>query len=143
MIKPDGVQRGLTGEILSRFEKKGLKIKGLKFIKVTEQIAAKHYQEHQGKPFYPHLIKYITSGPVVVMVLSGQNAVQEVRKINGATKPLDALPGTIRGDMAQDIGRNVVHGSDSVESAQREIAIYFTPDELTEYDYLPEKWLYE
>lgn len=143
MIKPDGVQRSLIGKILKRFENKGLKIRGLKLIKVSEQLAARHYQEHQGKPFYSDLIKFITSGPVVIMVLEGRNAIQEVRKINGATNPLNALPGTIRGDFAQDVGRNVVHGSDCPESAQREIAIYFTPDELIDYDYLPGKWLYE
>ncbi|NLT94987.1 MAG: nucleoside-diphosphate kinase [Clostridia bacterium] len=143
MIKPDGVQRGLVGEIIARFEKKGLKIKGLKLIKVSEEQAAAHYQEHQGKPFYPGLINYVTSGPVVVMVVEGVNAVKEVRKLNGATNPLEALPGTIRGDFAQDIGRNVVHGSDSAESAQREINIYFQPDEICDYDYLPSRWLYE
>jgi len=143
MIKPDGVQRGLIGQVLLRLEKKGLKIKGLKLIKVTEQMAASHYQEHQGKAFYAGLTKYITSAPVVLMVVEGKNAVQEVRKINGATNPLDAQPGTIRGDFAQDIGRNVVHGSDSVESAQREIEIYFEARELQEYSYLPEQWLYE
>jgi len=143
MIKPDGVQRALVGEILTRFEKKGLKIKGLKLMQVTPELAARHYEEHQGKPFYPGLIQYITGGPVVVMVLEGRNAVKEVRKINGSTNPLEASPGTIRGDLAQDIGRNVVHGSDSVESAQREINIYFTPDELRDYDYLPDRWLYE
>jgi nucleoside-diphosphate kinase len=143
MIKPDGVQRGLVGEIIARFEKKGLKIKGLKLIKVTEELAAQHYREHQGKPFYPGLIQYITSGPVVVMVVEGSNAVKEVRKLNGATNPLDALPGTIRGDFAQDIGRNVVHGSDSIESAQREISIYFDADEIQDYEYLPSRWLYE
>lgn len=143
MIKPDGVQRGLVGEIITRFEKKGLKIIALKLIKVTEQLAKDHYQEHEGKSFYSGLIRYITSGPVVVMVLAGRNVIKEVRKINGATNPLDALPGTIRGDFAQDVGRNVVHGSDSVESAQREIAIYFSPNELEDYNYLPSQWLYE
>lgn len=143
MIKPDGVQRGLVGEIITRFEKKGLKIIALKLIKVTEQLAKDHYQEHEGKSFYSGLIRYITSGPVVVMVLAGRNVIKEVRKINGATNPLDALPGTIRGDFAQDVGRNVVHGSDSVKSAQREIAIYFSPNELEDYNYLPSQWLYE
>ncbi|MGI6225768.1 MAG: nucleoside-diphosphate kinase [Peptococcales bacterium] len=143
MIKPDGIQRGLVGEIIKRFELKGLKVKALKLIKVSEKLAAKHYEEHFGKAFYPGLIKYITSGPVVAMVIEGKNAVKEVRKINGATNPLDALPGTIRGDFAQDIGRNVVHGSDSVTSAQREIAIYFSPEELVDYNYLPDQWLYE
>lgn len=143
MIKPDGVQRGLVGQILQRFEQKGFKIVGLKFMMVTEKLAEEHYQEHIGKPFYPGLVKFITSGPVVVMVLEGKNVIAEVRKLNGATNPLDAQPGTIRGDLAQDIGRNVVHGSDSPESAEREISIYFKKDELVEYAYLPYTWLYE
>lgn len=143
MIKPDGVQRGLIGEVLTRFESKGLKIKGFKLIRVTKELATQHYQEHQGKVFYSSLIEYITGDPVAVMILEGRNAVKEVRKLNGSTNPLDALPGTIRGDFAQDIGRNVVHGSDSRESAQREISIYFTPEEILDYDYMPDKWLYE
>ena len=132
MIKPDGVQRGLVGEILQRFERKGFKIKGLKLLQVTEELAAKHYEEHIGKPFYPELFEYITSGPVVTMVLEGNSVISEVRKINGATNPLEAQPGTIRGDYAQDISMNIIHGSDSPDSAQREIAIYFSEDELVD-----------
>ncbi|NLW23699.1 MAG: nucleoside-diphosphate kinase [Clostridia bacterium] len=132
MIKPDGVQRGLVGEILQRFERKGFKIKGLKLLQVTEELAAKHYEEHIGKPFYPELVEYITSGPVVAMVLEGNSVISEVRKINGATNPLEAQPGTIRGDYAQDISMNIIHGSDSPDSAQREIAIYFSEDELVD-----------
>jgi len=132
MIKPDGVQRGLVGEILQRFERKGFKIKGLKLLQVTEELAAKHYEEHIGKPFYPELVEYITSGPVVTMVLEGNSVISEVRKINGATNPLEAQPGTIRGDYAQDISMNIIHGSDSPDSAQREIAIYFSEDELVD-----------
>lgn len=132
MIKPDGVQRGLVGEILQRFERKGFKIKGLKLLQVTEELAAKHYEEHIGKPFYPELVEYITSGPVVAMVLEGNSVISEVRKINGATNPLEAQPGTIRGDYAQDISMNIIHGSDSPDSAQREIAIYFSDDELVD-----------
>ncbi|MFZ5945252.1 MAG: nucleoside-diphosphate kinase [Bacillota bacterium] len=143
MIKPDGVQRGLIGEITARFEKKGFKIVGMKLLKVSEELAAKHYAEHQGKGFYPGLVKFITSGPVIAIVVEGKNAVAEVRKLNGVTNPADAQSGTIRGDFAQEIGRNVIHGSDSLENAQREIAIYFNSDELVEYEYLPEKWLYE
>lgn len=143
MIKPDGVQRGLVGEIIKRYEKKGLKIKALKMIKVSEELAASHYQEHQGKPFYQGLIEYITSGPVVALVVEGKNAVEEVRKINGATDPLKAQCGTIRGDFAQSIGRNVVHGSDSVESGKREIDIYFTSQEIIDYSHPLASWLDE
>ena len=125
MIKPDAVQRGLTGEILKRYEQKGLRIAGMKIMNVTEELARKHYAEHVNKPFFPGLLEYITSGPVVALVLEGKNAVAEVRKMNGATNPLEAACGTIRGDFAQEVGRNVVHGSDSVESAANEIAIYF------------------
>jgi nucleoside-diphosphate kinase len=106
-------------------------------------MAHQHYAEHTEKPFFKGLVKYITSGPVVALVVEGRNAVAEVRKINGATNPLNAACGTIRGDFAQDTGRNVVHGSDSVESAKREIAIYFNEKEVLDYTYLPEKWLYE
>ena len=143
MVKPDAVQRGLAGTIIARYEAKGLRIAGMKLMMVTEEMARKHYAEHVDKPFFPGLLKYITSGPVVALVLEGRNAVAEVRKMNGATNPLEAACGTIRGDFAQDKGRNAVHGSDSVESAQREIAIYFGDDEVLEYDYLPAKWLFE
>lgn len=143
MIKPDAVQRGLVGTIISRYEAKGLRVAGMKIMQVTEDIAKQHYAEHVEKPFFPGLLSYITSGPVVALVLEGKNAVAEVRKMNGATNPLEAACGTIRGDFAQEVGRNVVHGSDSVESAAREIAIYFGKDEVLEYDYLPAKWLFE
>ncbi len=143
MIKPDAVQRGLVGTIISRYEAKGLRVAGMKIMQVTEEIAKQHYAEHVEKPFFPGLLSYITSGPVVALVLEGKNAVAEVRKMNGATNPLEAACGTIRGDFAQEVGRNVVHGSDSVESAAREIAIYFNDNEVLEYDYLPAKWLFE
>ena len=143
MIKPDAVQRGLTGEILKRYEQKGLRIAGMKIMNVTEELAKQHYAEHVNKPFFPGLLEYITSGPVVALVLEGKNAVAEVRKMNGATNPLEAACGTIRGDFAQEVGRNVVHGSDSVESAANEIAIYFAPEEVLDYTYLPNTWLYE
>lgn len=143
MIKPDAVQRGLVGTIIGRYEAKGLRIAGMKIMQVTDEIAKQHYAEHVEKPFFPGLLQYITSGPVVALVLEGKNAVEEVRKMNGATNPLNAACGTIRGDFAQEVGRNVVHGSDSVESAAREIAIYFGEDEVLEYDYLPAKWMFE
>ena len=143
MIKPDAVQRGLVGQIIARYEAKGLRVAGMKIMMVTEELARKHYAEHVNKPFFPGLLEYITSGPVVALVLEGKNAVAEVRKMNGATNPLEASCGTIRGDFAQEVGRNVVHGSDSVESAANEISIYFTPEEVLEYDYLPNKCLFE
>lgn len=143
MIKPDGVQRGYVGEIIKRFENKGLKIIGLKIMQVTDELAGKHYEEHQDKPFYKGLVEYITSGPVVAMVIAGNNVIPEVRKMMGVTNPLEAAPGTIRGDFAMDIGRNIIHGSDSAESAEREIAIYFKEEEILDYEYLPEGWLYE
>jgi nucleoside-diphosphate kinase len=131
LIKPDAVERGLVGEIIARFERRGFHIRGLKLVRVREQQAAEHYVEHVGKPFYPELVEFITSGPVVAMVIEGLGAVAAVRSMMGATNPLDSAPGTIRGDFALDLGRNVVHGSDSLESAAREIAIFFTDSELT------------
>jgi nucleoside-diphosphate kinase len=131
LVKPDAVERGLVGEIVSRFERRGFTIRGLKLIRVAEQQAAEHYVEHAGKPFYPEVIQFITSGPVVAMVLEGPGAVAAVRAMMGATNPLDSAPGTMRGDYALDLGRNVVHGSDSPTSAAREIAIFFADGELT------------
>ncbi|HBT20665.1 MAG TPA: nucleoside-diphosphate kinase [Peptococcaceae bacterium] len=143
MIKPDGVQRNLIGKIISRFEEKGLKIAALKLMKLDENTAREHYKEHVNKPFFPGLLEYITSGPVVAMVLEGKNAVDEVRKMMGKTNPQEALPGTIRGDFGLEIGRNVIHGADSKESAEREISLYFTSDEILSYDKDVDVWLYE
>jgi nucleoside-diphosphate kinase len=131
LIKPDAVERGLVGEIVARFERRGFDVRGLKLVQVTEQQAAEHYVEHVGKPFYPELVEFITSGRVVAMVIEGIGAVAAVRSMMGATNPLDSAPGTIRGDYALDLGRNVVHGSDSPGSAAREIAIFFAESELT------------
>ena len=131
-IKPDGVKRGIIGKIISRFEDKGFKIVGMKLLQVTPEMAAEHYAEHVGKPFYPRLIRYIQSGPVVAMVLEGYNAVQAARHLMGKTNPNEAEVGTIRSDFAMVMEYNVVHGSDSVESAKREIDIYFKPEELCE-----------
>ncbi|WP_422449101.1 nucleoside-diphosphate kinase [Thermoanaerobacterium sp. DL9XJH110] len=125
MIKPDGVKRGLTGAILQRYEQKGLRIIAAKLVNVSRELAEKHYQEHASKPFFAELIDYITSGPVFAMVLEGPQAVKLVRLLNGATKVEEALPGTIRGDFATSTTKNLVHGSDSIESAKREIAIWF------------------
>ncbi|WP_243093551.1 nucleoside-diphosphate kinase [Thermus thalpophilus] len=130
MVKPDGFRRGLVGEILARFERKGFRIVGLKALKISQELAEKHYAEHREKPFFPSLVGFITSGPVVAMVLEGPNAIAEVRKMMGATHPKDALPGTIRGDFATTIDENVIHGSATPEDAQREIALFFRPEEL-------------
>jgi nucleoside-diphosphate kinase len=130
MVKPDGFRRGLVGEILARFERKGFRIVGLKALRISQELAERHYAEHRDKPFFPSLVGFITSGPVVAMVLEGPNAVAEVRKMMGATHPKDALPGTIRGDYATTIDENVIHGSASLEDAQREIALFFRPEEL-------------
>lgn len=143
MIKPDGVQRNLVGEIISRFEKKGFKIVGLKMLQMDRVITEQHYSEHIGKPFFEALAGYITSGPVVAMVLEGKDVVATARAMNGATNPANAGAGTIRGDYAIEVGRNVIHGSDSVESAKREIAIYFTEKELCEYKKVLDQWIYE
>lgn len=129
-IKPDGVQRGLVGEVLSRFERKGFKIIGMKLLQVSDEQAAEHYKEHEGKPFYPRLVNYIKSSPIVAMVVKGYGAVESVRHIVGATNPLNADVGTIRADYAQVMEYNVIHASDSIASAEREIAIYFNEDEI-------------
>ena len=129
-IKPDGVKRGLIGRVIQRFEDKGFKIVAMKLMQVTPELAAKHYEEHQGKPFYNRLIYYITSAPIVAMVVQGYNAVESVRHTVGATSPMNADVGTIRADFAQIMEYNVVHASDSVESANREIDIYFKPEEI-------------
>ena len=143
-IKPDAVQRGLIGEVIQRFEKKGFKIIAMKMIHVDKELAEKHYAEHVGKPFYENLIQFITSGPIVAMVLQGVNVVTLVRKMMGATNPQDAEAGTIRADYAQITERNIVHGSDSLDSARREIALYFTDEELaTNWNRDAGKWITE
>ncbi|RDV84658.1 nucleoside-diphosphate kinase [Ammonifex thiophilus] len=143
MVKPDGVQRGLVGEIISRLEKRGYKLVGLKMLRLTPEMAERHYAEHRGKPFFPGLISYITSGPVVAMVWEGKNVVAAVREMMGATDPQKALPGTIRGTYGIDIGRNVVHGSDSPATAEREINLFFSPEELVAYERNLDVWIYE
>ncbi len=130
MIKPDAHARRLTGEILARFERRGFAIRGIKLLRVTADQAGQHYAEHEGKPFYPGLVEFITSAPVVAIVLEGPAAVATVRTMMGTTNPLDSAPGTIRGDYALELGENVIHGSDSPDSAEREIAIYFAPTDL-------------
>ena len=141
MLKPGIVQRRLVGEILARIEKKGLDIVALKLMKIDKNLARTHYIEHEGKPFYEGLIKYITSGPVVAMVVSGDDAVGLLRKLCGATKVEDALPGTIRGDYADHTRTNVIHASDGVESAKREISLFFSPAELIEWKDGNDEWI--
>lgn len=142
-IKPDGVQRGLVGEIVRRFETKGFNLVGLKMMKVSRELAEKHYDVHRDKPFFAGLVDFITSAPVVAMVWEGDGVVASARKIIGATNPLNAEPGTIRGDFGVSIGRNIIHGSDAVETAQREVALWFTPEELADWDPTIKPWLYE
>ena len=142
-IKPDGVQRGLIGEIIGRFERRGLKLIALKFCQLPLEVALSHYCEHEGKAFYDELVKYITSGPIVTMVFQGRNAVEIARKVIGATNPVNAEMGTIRGDFASEIGRNIVHGADSVDSAKREIALHFKPEELVpSWHHTGEQWIF-
>lgn len=143
MIKPDGVQRGLVGEIVSRFEKKGLKLVAAKLMVIPKETAETHYAEHKDKKFFPSLISYITSGPVFAMVWEGENAVQVCRNLMGKTNPQESAPGTIRGDYCMVTGVNIIHGSDSPESAAREIGIFFQPGEVVEYTKDAEKWIYE
>lgn len=143
LVKPDGVKRGLVGEIIRRFEARGLKIVALKSVHVTRELAEQYYAEHRGKDFFESLMNYIISGPSVAMVLEGMDAVAVVRKLMGATNPAQAEPGTIRADFALFTGRNVVHGSDSLKSAEREIALFFDPAELLDYSRADEDHLYE
>ena len=143
MVKPDGVQRGLVGEIVARFERKGLTLKAMKMITIQKALAEQHYGEHKGKGFYDSLISYITSGPVVAMVWEGDNAVEVARTMMGATDPAKSAPGTIRGDFGMFTGRNVIHGSDSPESARREINLFFNDYELQAYEKIGQEWLYE
>jgi nucleoside-diphosphate kinase len=143
IIKPDGVQRGLVGPVLTRLESRGLKIVGLKLVQVSPELAARHYAEHEGKGFYTGLLKYITSAPVVVACVEGTSAVQMVRNSVGATNPLNAAPGTIRGDLALDIGRNLIHASDAPETATRELALWFADGELVGYARETDRWIFE
>lgn len=143
MIKPDGVQRGFIGTILNRFEKKGMKIVAMKLVSVDRKLAEQHYGIHKGKPFFEPTVKYITSSPVVAMVLEGINVIEMVRSMTGATDPQKAAPGTIRGDYGQFIGRNIIHASDGKETVTFEINLWFTPDELVKYSRIDEHWLTE
>lgn len=130
LVKPNGVARGLIGEVIGRLERRGLAIKGARVLVVSEELARRHYAEHVGKPFYEDLVSFITSAPVFAMAVEGPSAVGVVRAMMGATNPLDAAPGTVRGDFGLDVGQNIVHSSDGLESAEREIALFFTPADL-------------
>jgi nucleoside-diphosphate kinase len=141
LCKADAVARGLVGEIVARFERRGYTISALKLVRVDEERARRHYAEHDGKPFFDGLVEYITSAPIVAMVVEGADAVEGCRATIGATNPIKAPPGSIRGDLAQTIGRNLVHGSDSPESAKREVAIWFEPHEIFARPHDQERWL--
>jgi nucleoside-diphosphate kinase len=143
LIKPDGVQRGLVGEIMRRFEQRGLKLVAARFLRVSPELAAAHYAVHQGKPFYEGLIQYITSAPVMAMVWEGSNSIAAVRQTMGSTRPTEAAPGTIRHDFGLEIGRNLTHGSDSPENAQTEIALWFNAAEIYEWGRSNDPWIFE
>lgn len=142
MVKPDGVQRGLIGEIVQRFEKKGYQLVGAKLMDVSKQLAEEHYGEHKERPFFGELVDFITSGPVFAMVWQGENVILSARTLIGATNPQEANPGSIRGDYGVTVGKNIIHGSDSVESAEREINLFFNQDELTTYQKDDDRWIY-
>jgi nucleoside-diphosphate kinase len=143
LVKPDGVQRGLVGEIIGRFERRGLKLIGLKFLQLSPEMAAEHYAVHRERPFYQSLVTYIISGPVVAMVWEGKDAINAARATMGVTNPVAAAPGTIRGDMGMEIGRNLVHGSDGPETAAREVALFFAAEELVSWMRVTDPWVRE
>jgi len=143
LVKPDAMQRGLAGEILARFERRGLRLVGLRLLKVDKAMAKRHYAEHIGKPFFDGLVDYITSSPIVAAVFEGSNAVAAARQLMGSTRPTEAAPGTIRADFGLEVGRNLVHGSDSVASAKREIEIFFEGQRLTSWKRDIDPWVFE
>ena len=143
LVKPDGVQRGLIGEVIQRLERRGLRLVAAKFVQIDKELAEKHYAIHKGKPFYPGLIEYITSAPVMAMVWEGPNAVVAVRQMMGATRPVDAAPGTLRHDFALEVGRNLTHASDSPENGESEVALWFRPDELVSWRRDTDRWIFE
>jgi nucleoside-diphosphate kinase len=142
MIKPDGVQRNLVGSIVSRLEQKGFKIVGAKLMQVSDELAKTHYQEHKERPFFGELVDFITSGPVFAMVLEGENVISTARLVVGSTNPQEAAPGTIRGDFGLTVGKNIIHGSDSPESAEREINLFFDESEIIDYNLSSSNWIY-
>jgi nucleoside-diphosphate kinase len=143
LIKPDAMQRGLAGEIIHRLERRGLRIVAMKLMLVSEALARRHYAEHEGKPFFEGLIQYITSSPIIAAVFEGKNAIEAARQTMGKTNPLQAAPGTIRGDFGLETGRNLVHGSDSPESAAREIGLFFSEGEIVSYQRDVDRWVFE
>jgi len=143
LLKPDSIQRALAGEVISRLERRGLKFVAMKLMKVSEELANRHYGEHVGKPFFDGLVKFITSSPIVAMVVEGENAVEVVRNTVGATNPTQAAAGTIRGDLGLTIGMNLIHASDSLESSKREIDIFFQADEIVDYERNVDAWIIE
>jgi nucleoside-diphosphate kinase len=143
ILKPDAVQRGLIGPILSRIEQRGLKLAGLKLMRIDDALARQHYAIHEGKPFFSGLVEYITSGPVLVAAVTGKNVIGMVRNMVGATNPAQAAPGTIRGDFAVEIGRNLIHASDSPENGEKEVALFFGDAELVELTRSTDPWIYE
>jgi nucleoside-diphosphate kinase len=143
LVKPDGVQRGLMGEVISRLERRGLRLVGAKFMAVRKDLAQKHYAEHEGKPFYNGLIEYITSSPVMAMAWEGPNAVAAIRQTVGSTKPTEAAPGTLRHDYALQVGRNLIHASDKPETGEREVGLWFTNGELVDWKREADRWIFE
>lgn len=142
MVKPDGVQRNVIGEVVKRFEQKGFKLAGAKLMQVSQELAETHYSEHKERPFFGELVDFITSGPVFAMVWEGENVISTARTMIGATNPQEANPGSIRGDFGVTVGKNIIHGSDSKESAEREINLFFKEDELIAYDKQDYDWIY-
>lgn len=143
LVKPDGVQRGLVGEVISRLERRGLRLVAAKFMQVSQELAGTHYGIHKGKPFYDGLIAYITSAPVMAMVWEGPNAVAAVRQTMGATRPTEAAPGSLRHDFALEIGRNLTHASDTAENGEKEVALWFKPEELVNWSRAVDAWVFE
>jgi nucleoside-diphosphate kinase len=143
LVKPDGVQRGLMGEVISRLERRGLRLAAAKFMQVSQDLAETHYAIHKGKPFYEGLIRYITSSPVMAMVWEGPKAVAAVRQTMGATRPTEAAPGSLRHDFALEVGRNLTHASDSVENGEQEVALWFQPQELVNWQRATDAWIFE
>ena len=143
LVKPDGVQRGLIGEIIGRLERRGLKLAAMKLMQVDDALARRHYGEHVDRPFFAGLVEFITAGPIVAMAWEANNAVEIVRATMGVTNPANAAPGTIRGDFGIDIGRNLIHGSDSPQSAERELALFFIPGEILDYPRSNDSWIVE
>jgi nucleoside-diphosphate kinase len=143
LVKPDGVQRGLIGEVILRLERRGLRLVAAKFIQVSRELAETHYAIHKGKPFYDGLIRYITSAPVMAMVWEGPNAIVAIRQTMGATRPTEAAPGSVRHDFALEVGRNLTHASDSVENGEKEVALWFQPAELVDWSRDSDRWIFE